>query len=143
MFFSDLDAENEDAQNLQEVLNAYAVTTDPWQITRLNVVEQLLRNELTADEIAEIYQVSRRSIFNHWKRFTEGGVQSLLTRGKSSGRPPILRGVRMKEFKAKVSRGSFPSTVDAQAWIYHRTGKHMTKRGVLKSLRRIESATDE
>jgi len=126
---------DEDTQNdLEAISAAYAVANAPWQRVRVSVVEQFLRNDLSADQIAVMHGVSRRSLFNYWSRFCGGGVAQLLARGRSTGRPRVLQGVRFAEFEAKVRRGSFDGTAAAQEWIFRRTGKHLTKRGVLKLL---------
>gem|GEM_PF-2198780 len=96
---------DEDTQNeLASISEAYADTHEPWQRTRVSVVEQFLRNDLSSDQIAAMHGVSRRSLFNYWSRFCEGGVPQLLARVTINRTPSRPSGC---EFEAKVRRGSF------------------------------------
>jgi len=110
----------------------------PWQRVRLQVIEQLLLNKLSPDEIAQKEGISRRKVFYLKKQVVEEGVASLLERGKSPGRPPTLKGTRRKEFEAKVKRGTFENTAQAQAWIERRTGKLLTRRAVTQMVSRFQ-----
>ena len=128
--------------DLAVVRTALRRASEPWQKSRLRILESMLRSEQTTDEIAKAHGVSRRTAFNYWRTFREDALKGLLSRGKSTGRPPTLKGTRRQEFEAKVRRGTFESTAHAQLWIEQRTGKALTRRGVGKIINRSREELD-
>ncbi len=125
--------------DLAVVRTALRRASEPWQKSRLRILESMLRSEQTTDEIAKLHGVSRRTAFNYWRTFREDGLEGILKRGKSTGRPPTLKGTRKQEFEAKVRRGTFESTVHAQEWVEKRTGKLLTTRAIRKIRDRVHN----
>ncbi len=125
--------------DLAVVRTALRRASEPWQKSRLRILESMLRSEQTTDEIAKVHGVSRRTAFNYWRTFREDGLEGILKRGKSTGRPPTLKGTRKQEFEAKVRRGNFESTAHAQLWIEQRTGRLLSQRGVAEIIHRALS----
>ena len=128
--------------DLAVVRTALRRASEPWQKSRLRILESMLRSERTTDEVAKVHGVSRRTAFNYWRAFREDGLDGILNRRKSTGRPPTLKGTRKQEFEAKVRRGTFESTGHAQVWIEQRTGKALTRRGVSKIINRSRERLD-
>jgi transposase len=128
----------EDPDGLVTIRAAFAQATESWQRARLFVVELALQGTLMAGEVAVAHGVSRRTVFNWVQIFYRGGVSALLARGRTSGRRAVLQGTRQREFEAKVRRGTFSSTRDAQEWIRRRTGKSISLFGVRKLIARCQ-----
>ncbi len=125
------------AELVKAIEAAWAQPQADWARTRLLVVRLIARHELTTAQIAQVADVSRKSVFNYRDLVVRGGVPALLHRDWAGARTPTVRGAVAEEFVQRLEAGQFRQARDAQAWIKKRTRKTLSVSGALKVLRRF------
>jgi len=122
---------------IRQINEAWGQAQPDWARKRLLAVRLIAQHELTAEQIAKIAGINRRTLFNYRDKVMEGGVAGLLERGCSPGRPPSVYGPLKEELLERLGQGKFRRASDAQAWIRKRTRKNMSERGVRHLLRQL------
>ena len=100
-----------------EIETAWKQPQEEWARKRLLVVRLIAQHELTAEQIMQVAEVSRQTVFSYRDTVVERGVAALLQRKWAPGRQPTVRGPVAEELVARLEAGQFRQARDAQAWI--------------------------
>lgn len=122
---------------MAEIEAAWPKPLEAWARRRLLVVRLMAQHELTVEQIMQVAEVSRQSVFTYRDTLLAGGVEALLSRKWAPGRKPTVRGAVAQEFITRLEAGKFRQARDAQAWIKKRTHRQLTESGVRQLLRRV------
>src|SRR5260221_249653 len=95
------------AKLVAEIELAWAKPQEAWARRRLLVVRLIARHELTVEQIMQVAEVSRQTVFTYRDTLLAGGVVALLSRGRAPGRRPAVRGAVAQEFIARLEAGKF------------------------------------
>ena len=125
------------AELVKAIEAAWAQPQADWARQRLLVVRLIAQHEMTSEQIAQVADVSRKTVFNYRDTVLREGVAGLLKRDWAGGRTPVVRGALAEEFVHRLETGQFRQARDAQAWIKKRTRKKISESGALKVLRRL------
>ena len=88
-----------------------------WAIKRLQVIRLVMEHGKSADEIAGVVGISRKSVFNYMDMYIKGGIEGLLTRKWKGGPKKKMREDVVEKLREKVAKGEFIRAVEAQTWI--------------------------
>jgi transposase len=124
-------------QLVAEIEAAWKQPQEEWARKRLLVVRLIAQHELTAEQIMQVAEVSRQTVFSYRDTVVEGGVAALLQRKWAPGRQATVRGPVAEELIARLEAGQFRQARDAQAWIKKRTREVLSESGVRQLLRRL------
>ena len=92
----------------------------------------LLEGELDITAVAKLIGRHRNSI-NDWLRlFRNGGLQTLLTRGKSSGPKGKMTPEARTELTEKLKEGAFRTARQAEAWLLEKHDIKFRKNSIYK-----------
>lgn len=104
-----------------ELETAWTEHTSAWARQRLMVLKLVAQHLLSAEQIAAVVGVSRRSVFRYLDKFQTDGVAGLLQRDHKGGTAPTLAGADREDFLAQLREGKFRRAKEMQAWIKART----------------------
>lgn len=110
---------------------------EDWARKRLLVVRLIAQHEPTAGQIMKVAGVCRQSVFTYRDIVVEAGVEALLKRDYSPGRPALVSGSVKEEFVGQLEAGKFRQAADARRRIKKRTRRSLGASGVRKILRRL------
>jgi transposase len=94
---------------------------------RLLAMRLAASGQLTAAQIAEQLDISRRQFFTWVGALKKGGVQALLAREHGGGAPPQVQGQVLAEFQAGLKAGQWKRAKEIQQWLQSR---HQVKLGL-------------
>jgi transposase len=88
-----------------------------WAVKRLQVIRLVMEHEKSAEEIADVAGISRKSVFNYMGLYVEGGIEGLLRRKWKGGPKKKMKEGVEEKLREKVTKGEFIRAVEAQAWM--------------------------
>jgi transposase len=128
------------SEHLKEVEAALKVHTKVWQQKRLLAIRMIAQHELSAQQIAEVLDASRASVFNWRDQFEEGGIAGLLRREYTGFKNPLIKGELQKEMIEGLRKGMWRRAKDVQAWLKEKTGQHRAERTLRYHLKKSGGA---
>jgi transposase len=109
------------------VVEALADCQDASDQKRLLAMRLAASGQLTAAQIAEQLDISRRQFFNWVAALKQGGVQGLLAREVGGGAVAQVQGQVLAEFQAGLKAGQWKRAKEIQRWLQSR---HQVKLGL-------------
>jgi len=100
-----------------EELQAALDNVDGKKPTQRLLAAIAYKNGVTQTELAEWYNVQRRTIYSWLKRLdTEESLEHAVSDDKRTGRKRRLSGPQLEEFKETVRKSPAKADIDASAW---------------------------
>ena len=124
-------------RRVRELEEAWGKKLKGWERKRLQVIRLALKHKYSAREIGEIEDINRSTVFEYIKSFREGGIEGLLSREYSPGKPGALDKELKKEFIEKLKEGAFIRAKEAREWIKEKTGKELSTKTVYYHLGKV------
>ncbi len=103
-------------ERLIELQEAWKQKHSEEKRRRLQVIRLIARHEHSAQEIAEIVDIGRRSVFRYLKIFLEGGVSELLKRNYRGSTGKLDERLQAK-LRSKLEAGAFIRGKDVLRWL--------------------------
>ncbi len=111
----------------QEVASALAQCQDVKDQQRLLAMRMAAGGQMTAAQIAEQLEISRRQFFNWVNALKSGGVAALLERGHGGGAPARIKAAVQEQLLAGLRKGQWKRAREIQAWLKE---EHQTSIGL-------------
>ena len=101
----------------QAVTDAQKRRQNAKNIKRLLAMQMASEGKFTSAQIAEKTGISRRQFFHWLNALKNGGVKELLKHGHSSGAPPRIKGMVLREFKKGLLQGKWKDAKEIRLWL--------------------------
>lgn len=121
-----------------EVAKLQKVISSPRDLERLVAVRMGLSGEHTLDQIAQAVGRARSCVQVWFQRFSQGGLEHLLKRGKAKGSPPKLTSSVLEALRTKLTAGTFRTAPQIQQWLQREHGIQLQLSGVYYWLKKLE-----
>ena len=122
-------------ESLDELDQSLAKDLDTRDRNKLLALKSIASGKLTSQEVADIYGVTRKTIFNWIRLFRDGGVEKLLRRNFTPRKSRIDE-TTLEELKIELGKGTFRRLKDIQQWLVTR-GVEMTVGNVGRWVKRL------
>ena len=127
----------EEHTDYEAVLKAYKTEKESWKQERLLTIKLLMESDRKIDEVVEIVGKARSAVYRWLKKYRQGGIEALLTRGNSGGRKgrttPEIKEAIVEELKS----GTFRTAKQMQAWLKEEHGLELSVKGVYYQLGKL------
>jgi transposase len=100
-----------------EVVSLFKTERTLWKKERLQAIKLLLETDKSYAEISEIVGKSPSRVKEWAKQFREGGLDNLLSRSYSPGRPPKMSSIVQEQLVEKLRVGSFRTAKQVLSWL--------------------------
>ena len=124
-------------EDLEKVKKEERLTTEKWQKERLQAIRLLSDSKMSYLRVSELVGRSAKQIKVWSKKFIEGGIDSLLTRGNGGGRKGNMTPEAQEALVEKLREGEFRTAKQFCKWLeeefgirlaessmYYQLGKH-------------------
>lgn len=120
-----------------EVARLYRSEKEAWKKERLLAIKLLLETDKTLEQVADIVGRARSRIQVWVKKFREGGIVSLLTRGNGGGRKSRVTPVAQKAIIEKLREGTFRTAKQFQSWLKSEHQIELSEKGIYYHLGKL------
>lgn len=124
--------------SIDEVAKRQKEISAPRDLERLVAVRMGLSGEHTLDQIAQAVGRARSCIQVWFHRFSQGGLEQLLKRGKAKGNPPRVTSSVIEALQTKLEEGAFRTAPQIQRWLQKEHGIQLQLSGVYYWLKKLE-----
>jgi transposase len=110
--------------------------TAGWKRERLLAVKMGLEGDQDLEEISEVIGRARSTIQRWFDQYRQGGIDELLTRGKSSGAPSHLPPAAAKDLKRTLGKSNWRTMKEARRWLRQKHGVEASESSMYRYLKK-------